>query len=251
MNRNRDIKLIALDMDGTLLNNHQEISAANHDAIAAAQARGVKVVLSTGRSFQSCRPFADLLGLESYLVTVNGSEIWDEQRSLVERIRMDPEEIEWLGMLAKKYQTSFWTTTTDGVFHNELPADLSASEWLKFGFYFEKDLSVRETVLEMVKTRGELFEISNSALDNLEINHVGVNKASGLKKVCERLGLNMFQVMAIGDSLNDMAMVQKAGLGVAMANAQDTLKEAADWITSTNENDGVAHAIEKWVLANR
>ncbi|WP_158235056.1 HAD hydrolase family protein, partial [Pseudomonas sp. 2822-17] len=80
------------------------------------------------------------------------------------------------------------------------------------------------------------------------INAVGVNKAAALEKVCQRLNITMDNVIAMGDSLNDLAMITEAGLGVAMGNAQETVKQAADWVTDTNNEAGVAKAIHKWVI---
>lgn len=247
MTNNLDIKLIALDMDGTLLNEQGEISSENRNTIKEAEAQGVHIVLSTGRSLLTCRDHAQSLQLSSYLVTVNGSEIWDGQGELIERNIVDSKDIQWMHELAKQYETKFWATASTQVWRNELPEELSGHTWLKFGFDIEHD-HVRSTVLSHLHANGQ-FEISNSSPYNIEINPLGVNKARGLEKVCERIGLTMNQVMAVGDSMNDIAMIKAAGLGVAMGNAQKIVKEAADWITATNEDDGVAQAIRKWVLS--
>ncbi|MGG1674483.1 Cof-type HAD-IIB family hydrolase [Neobacillus sp. NRS-1170] len=241
-----DIKLIALDMDGTLLNNKGKISEENRQAIKEAQEKGIFVVLSTGRSLLTSREHADALELTSYLVTVNGSEIWDEKREIVERNLVKSELIEWMWELSKQHKTKFWAISTERNWHDDMPEDLHTKEWLKFGFNIEDD-ATRELIKKELQAKGE-FELSNSTLKNIEVNPSGINKAKGLKIVCERLGIQMNQVMAVGDSLNDMAMITEAGLGVAMGNAQETVKQAADWITSTNEEDGVAKAIRKWVL---
>ncbi|WP_223587820.1 Cof-type HAD-IIB family hydrolase [Neobacillus bataviensis] len=243
-----DIKLIALDMDGTLLNKKGKISEGNRQAIKEAQEKGIFVVLSTGRSLLTSREHADSLELTSYLVTVNGSEIWDEKREIVERNLVKSELIEWMWELSKQHKTKFWAISTERNWHDEMPGDLHTKEWLKFGFNIEDD-ATREFIKNELEAKGE-FELSNSTLKNIEVNPTGINKAKGLKIVCERLGIEMNHVMAVGDSLNDMAMIKEAGLGVAMGNAQDAVKEAADWVTATNEEDGVAKAIRKWVLSN-
>ncbi|MFZ7943486.1 MULTISPECIES: Cof-type HAD-IIB family hydrolase [Bacillaceae] len=241
-----DIKLVALDMDGTLLNNKGQISEANRQAIKAAQEKGVFVVLSTGRSLTTSREHADALELTSYLVTVNGSEIWDEKREIVERNLVKSELIEWMWELTKQHKTKFWAISTERNFHDEMPEDIHKLEWLKFGFNIDDD-ATRELITKELEARGE-FELSNSTLNNIEVNPLGIHKAKGLSIVCSRLGIEMKNVMAVGDSRNDLMMIKEAGLGVAMGNAQDVVKEAADWITATNEEDGVAQAIHKWVL---
>lgn len=240
------IKLIALDMDGTLLNDQHEISEANQLAIKEAQETGVYVVLSTGRSLRKCERHADSLSLSSYLVTVNGSEIWDDKRGLVERNLVKSESIQWMLELSHKHQVRYWAITTNRNWIDEMPDDIHAEEWLKFGFN-SKDEVTRDTILKELQAREE-FELSNSTPTNIEVNPSGINKARGLKLVCERLGIDMKNVMAVGDSLNDLAMIEEAGLGIAMGNAQEIVKNAAAWVTSTNNEDGVAKAIRKWVL---
>lgn len=243
-----EIKLIALDMDGTLFNDDRQISIGNREAIKEVQDRGIFVVLSTGRSIMTCGEHADSLELTSYLVTVNGSEIWDEKRDLVERNIVKSEFIQWMWELSQRHKTRFWAISTDKMWFDEMPGDIQDREWLKFGFDIDDD-DVREIILKELQEKGE-FELSNSSLKNIEVNPIGINKANGLKIVCRKLGIDMENVMAVGDSLNDMAMIKEAGIGVAMGNAQEVLKEAADWVTATNNEDGVAKAIRKWVLKN-
>ncbi|MBX9993977.1 MULTISPECIES: Cof-type HAD-IIB family hydrolase [Priestia] len=245
-NEKKEFKLIALDMDGTLLNNQQEISTENRQAIAKAQEQGVHVVLSTGRSLLTCREYAQSLQLSSYLITVNGSEIWDESGELVERKLIDASSIEKMWNLTQEHKLNFWAVTTDKVWRDEFPEDISSQEWLKFGYDIPDD-ALREEVLKQIAGISD-FEISNSSLTNLEINALGINKAKGIMTVCERLGISMDEVIAMGDSLNDMAMIEAAGCGIAMGNAQEAVKEAADWVTDTNVNNGVAKAISHWVL---
>ncbi|MGG0570028.1 Cof-type HAD-IIB family hydrolase [Priestia megaterium] len=245
-NEKKEFKLIALDMDGTLLNNQQEISKENREAIAKAQEQGVHVVLSTGRSLLTCREYAQSLELSSYLITVNGSEIWDESGQLVERKLIDASSIEKMWNLTQEHKLNFWAVTTDKVWRDEFPEDIASQEWLKFGYDIPDD-ALREEVLKQIAGISN-FEISNSSLTNLEINALGINKAKGIMTVCERLGISMDEVIAMGDSLNDMAMIEAAGCGIAMGNAQEAVKEAADWVTDTNVNNGVAKAISHWVL---
>jgi phosphoglycolate phosphatase (TIGR01487 family) len=245
-NEKKEFKLIALDMDGTLLNNQQEISEENRAAIAKAQEQGVHVVLSTGRSLLTCREYAQSLQLSSYLITVNGSEIWDESGQLVERKLIDASHIEKMWNLTQDHKLNFWAVTTDKVWRDEFPEDIASQEWMKFGYDIPDD-ALREEVLKQIAGISD-FEISNSSLTNLEINALGINKAKGIMTVCDRLGISMDEVLAMGDSLNDMAMIEAAGCGIAMGNAQEAVKEAADWVTDTNVNSGVAKAISHWVL---
>ncbi|WP_415816618.1 Cof-type HAD-IIB family hydrolase [Mesobacillus thioparans] len=241
-----DIKLIALDMDGTLLNEHHEVTDENRQAIKETEKKGIKVVLSTGRSLKTARDYVLSLELSSYLVTVNGGEIWGPDGELIEVNPVDTEHIQWMYELSRKHRTGFWATSSEDVWRNDMPEDLFSQKWLKFGFHIEED-EIRESVLKELKDKG-LFEISNSSLKNIEVNALGINKAKGLQKVSELLGISMENVMAVGDSLNDIAMITEAGLGIAMGNAQEIVKEAADDITASNRESGVAQSIRKWVL---
>jgi 5-amino-6-(5-phospho-D-ribitylamino)uracil phosphatase len=241
-----DIKLIALDMDGTLLDGQDQVSDENRRVIKEAEKRGVAVVLSTGRSLKTARDYVLSLELSSYLVTVNGGEIWGPNGELIDINPVDTDHIQWMHELSRKHKTGFWATSSEDVWRNKMPEDVFSQKWLKFGFHIEED-DIRESVLKELRNKG-LFEISNSSLKNIEVNAIGINKAKGLKKVCSLLGISMENVMAVGDSLNDIAMITEAGLGIAMGNAQETVKEAADDITGTNLESGVAQAIQKWVL---
>lgn len=242
----KNFKLIALDMDGTLLNEEGKIPEENRRAIEEAQAKGVYVVLSTGRSIMTCREFAESLKLSSYLVTVNGSEIWDCSGNLLERTILDASHIEMMWKLKNTHNARFWAVTSDKVWREEFPEDISTHQWLKFGFDFDED-EVREAVLAELSKNAEL-EITNSSPTNIEVNAIGINKAKALLTVCDKLGISMDEVIAMGDSLNDIAMIKEAGCGVAMGNAQPIVKETADWVTGTNAEDGVAQAIRHWVL---
>lgn len=244
MNR---FKLIALDMDGTLLDEQLKISPANRKAIAQAQQKGIHVVLSTGRFIGSTCEYARSLGLTSYLVTSNGVEIWNPSGELMERHPLPSELVVWMHELARSNGAYYWASTSDGVWHREnFPDHISEYEWLKFGFDTADD-HIRETIWHALQATGKL-EVSNSSPTNIEVNVKGVNKATGLETVCRKLNITMDDILAIGDSLNDLAMIRAAGCGIAMGNAQKRVKDEADWVTGTNAEDGVAQAIQHWVL---
>ncbi|TMW73389.1 Cof-type HAD-IIB family hydrolase [Alteribacter natronophilus] len=245
----KKIKLIALDMDGTLLGSNMDVSPENAESIKRAHEHGIEVVLSTGRMMLTAGKYAEDLGLKSYLVTVNGSEVWHTDGSLVDRQLLDVEFMELMRDLTDEHKTHFWAASVDKVWNAELPEKLDEYEWMKFGFDVEDD-EVREKIRAVLSGK-EGLEISNSSLKNLEINAAGINKAAALKKVCNRLGITMDEVMAVGDSLNDLAMIKEAGIGVAMGNAQDFVKEHADFVTSSNLEHGVAQAIDLAIRAGR
>jgi len=149
--------------------------------------------------------------------------------------------------LKNRHQTKFWALTVDKTFREDFPEEtaLNQHQWLKFGFDVEND-DVRNIIVQELNKHK--LQVTNSSPTNLEVNPYGISKANALEKVCERIGITMDNVMAVGDSLNDIAMIESAGIGVAMGNAQETVKKAADWVTNTNNEDGVAKAILQFVL---
>lgn len=243
--KNHNITLIALDMDGTLLTSDDEVSEANRQAISEAMEKDVQVMLSTGRWLESCYSYAEDLRLNTYLITVNGGEIWTPTNQLLERHLHAPELMEEMWEIGNDLGVFMWLVSTKEVFH-ERPQDFTAYEWLKIG-YSSQDLQKLRMIREKLAPNNAL-EITNSLPTNIEVNPIGVNKANGLETVCKEMGLTMDEVMAVGDSLNDLKMIEQAGLGIAMGNAQEKVKQVADFITDTNDNDGVAQAIKRFIL---
>ncbi|MFD2044959.1 Cof-type HAD-IIB family hydrolase [Ornithinibacillus salinisoli] len=242
-----EVKLVALDMDGTLLNMDEEVTDYTKQVITQALDKGIHVVLSTGRWLQSCYPYAETLNLSSYLVTCNGGEIWTMKKELLEQHLLDASTVEKMWQLGEEIGVKMWMISTENVYHGERPEDFFQHRWLKFGCdSFDKD-KLDRMVKELSYMNG--LELTNSLPTNIEVNPKGVSKASALKKVCRELGITMDHVMAVGDSLNDIKMIQEAGVGVAMGNAQDAIKKVANYVTDTNNNNGVAKAIERFVLS--
>ncbi|WP_219835893.1 Cof-type HAD-IIB family hydrolase [Paenibacillus sp. R14(2021)] len=245
------IKLVALDMDGTLLNDRQEVSKENAKWIKKALDAGIIVSFATGRGFESALPYAEQLGLDTPMITVNGGEIWKRPNVLHKRTLMSPVVLKRLHEVALKYEECwYWAYSTMGIYNKEKwidPAgDYESHHWLKFGYHID-DTAVREAIYNETSAWGGL-EITNSSPWNLELNPEGVSKAAAIREVCSLLGIEMAQVAAMGDSLNDIAMIREAGLGVAMGNAQDAVKEAADVVNVTNEEDAVARLLQDYVL---
>ncbi|ALS26748.1 sugar phosphate phosphatase [Paenibacillus sp. 32O-W] len=246
-----DYRLVALDMDGTLLNDRIEISKENEKAIHDALDAGVIVCFSTGRGVQNVLPFAAQLQLDTPMITVNGGEVWRKPHVLHRRSTLNPADIERMHRIALEHpEVWYWAYSVEGLYNKEKWFDpeegYDSRHWLKFGYHTEHEPTLTR-IREELAGWGSL-EITNSSPLNLEINPKGVTKASGLRELCALLGLDMSQVVAVGDSLNDIAAIREAGLGVAMGNAQEAVKAAADVVTLTNEEDGVAHVIREYVL---
>lgn len=241
-------KLLALDMDGTLLTDQHEISPETEKWIRKAMDAGVHVCLSTGRGFNEAVPFGEKLGLATPMITANGSEIWSSPYELYHRELLDKAIVAQMHGLAQRYGVWFWAYSVEGSYNekNWDPALLDLNQWIKFGYHTEDD-EIRHAILMELQNMGGL-EITNSSPYNLEINPAGVNKASGIKTVCELLGIKMSETVAVGDSMNDLAAIQAAGLGVAMGNAQLAVQENADVVAASNNDDGIAWIIRDYIL---
>lgn len=247
MQERHEIKLLALDIDGTLITSDHCISAKTQEAIKRSMDHGVHVMLSTGRPPGMCQEFIDLLKLDSFLITASGAEIWSNKGEILERHAHDATLIEALYNKGQEIGLHMWLISSTEVFENgAYPADFQAYDWLKIGFFTDEQSKLEEMYRYL--ERYDTIEITNSHPSNIEVNPAGVSKADALRTVCKELNITMDEVMAIGDSLNDLTMVEQAGIGVAMGNAQEKLKEVADYITYTNDEDGIAKVIEKFIL---
>lgn len=165
----------------------------------------------------------------------------------MERHFLTEEEVRQLYELAVEESVGFWGHREGGfVSSQEFSPALFGEDWLKFGF-FSDDVHVIAGLRQTIAGWSQ-FEVTSSAPNNLEISRKGVSKASALAEIVQNLGIHRSEVMAIGDSLNDLEMIKWAGLGIAMGNAEIAVKEAADEITLTNEEDGVATAIREFLL---
>jgi len=240
-------RLIALDMDGTLLDDDKRIPRENVEWIRKAADAGVAVCLATGRGRHDILPYLNELGLSTPFVAVNGSEVWRGPDRLHRRVTMEAETVIRLRELAVRYGVWYWGTVVGRSFYrHDWPDDAENQTWLKFGFYTE-DGKILSELIEQVSAWGTL-EISNSDPNNIELNPLGIHKGNGLIELCGIIGCRPEETVAVGDSLNDVHMIRAAGLGVAMGNAQEAVKEVADAVTTSNGRAGVAEVIRRYVL---
>jgi phosphoglycolate phosphatase (TIGR01487 family) len=240
-------KMIALDLDGTLLNEEREISEENMKQIRRAAQQGIIICISTGRGMKSAREHVAALEVNGPFVTANGSEVWSDAQTLLSRSTLPHEMVARLLDVAKRNDVWYWSYTVDGLLSKEnFDGIIENVEWLKLGYYDEDISKLQAALAEIRDWKG--LEISNSHPKNVEINPQGITKAVGLQQICELHGLQMSEVIACGDSLNDIEMIKAAGMGVAMGNAQQPVKEIANWITTTNDQDGVAKVIRKFIF---
>ncbi|NLM20243.1 MAG: HAD family phosphatase [Peptococcaceae bacterium] len=266
------IKMIAIDLDNTLLDQEWKISPRNREAIHLASARGVKVILATGRMAVSARQYSQQLGLDLPIITYNGALV--EQGLSGEIVYRQVIPIPLATDLAEYLfgkKIFFQVYFKDKVF---------ASEPNPYSRYYTQMTGVKVEVADIPKLLarekegpdkilclverensqiieqeiedkyGQDIHLTSSQNNNLEIVKKGVNKGAALQALAAKWGFKAEEVMAIGDSPNDKEMLSYAGLGVAMANAHPEIKRIADYITSSNEEEGVARAIERFVLTN-
>ena len=159
---NKDIKLVALDMDGTLLNEQMVVSEENEAAIKQAVKQGVHVVLATGRPMPMVKDIAEQLELPSYLVTVNGGEIWTVEMELLEQHYLETADIEKMWNLAEEIGGFYvWMVSSENIYVNDRPVDFYSEKWLKFGCQ-SSDAEALERVKETLAAYSDRLEITNS-----------------------------------------------------------------------------------------
>jgi len=274
----KKIKMIGLDLDGTLLNEKKELTGHTRDVLMRAIEQGVTVLVATGRPVTGVPEVLRTFPGMRYALTSNGGRILDLEEDKVLYANMLSYEMgEAILKIFGEYDT-FKEIYFDGrgfvqqdevlrvgeYLRNPAMADyirttrkgipslwdkmkeMEGHEMDKIHALF-KNQEERQEAKQRIMELGDL-SISDSMGTNLEINAPGVNKGMGLIQLGKLLGIEREEIMACGDGNNDLQMLKEVGFGVAMANGADEVKEIADYITSSNEEDGVAAAIEKFVL---
>jgi 5-amino-6-(5-phospho-D-ribitylamino)uracil phosphatase len=273
-------RLLALDVDGTLLDPAGELRPTVRDAVLAVQQRGLRVVLCTGRRFRTARPLAQALQLDGPLVVHNGAlvkdlasgqtlqqsyiaaEMYHPALALLRRLstpmmyvdafhenvdifnepmeRAHPFQREYLqAQLAHcRVVDDIASPLAHGVLMLSIMADGTNLQ------------ALRPVVEQTMGTRGRVHLLVNKNYQGyiLEILQAGVSKWQALQQLAAQQGITPEEIMAVGDDDNDLDMIRYAGLGIAMGNAVDTVKAAADAITGSNAEDGLAQALERFIL---
>ncbi|MDP2675347.1 MAG: Cof-type HAD-IIB family hydrolase [Dehalococcoidia bacterium] len=263
------IRLIALDLDGTLLNSALKVSERNGEAVRRALESGVKVVLATTRWYLLAKRTADRLGIDTPLVCNNGAIVKRPgDGSELLHLRLDQELAREVTALADERDWETFTTIEDatymrprpGIIAEKLPAGLRLSERQADEVARGQPTSVLVYSEEAVDEIAGRFLEAYDGRANFSLNrprnyphyvvltHQGADKGSALEMVCHELDVPMTEVLAMGDSESDLGMIQQAGLGIAMNNAPDEVKRAALHIAPGNDADGVAWAIERFAL---
>ncbi|MGI6575943.1 MAG: Cof-type HAD-IIB family hydrolase [bacterium] len=263
-------RLLAVDIDGTLVGDDLSISDATQEALRSCAEQGMVVTLATGRMFQSALPYAQKLGLTAPLITYNGALIKDTGLGTIYHHRTIPlklaqkvvQVVKELGLKLHTYVDDLYYTDAD-------------DEWTRI---YEKTAGVKahivgdlETFLDREPTKfiisaipakldamqpliaaklaADLY-LARSRPFYLELIHPAVSKLEGLKVLGARLKIRLEEMAVIGDSYNDIEMLQAAGLGIAMGNAPEPVQRAADVVTNRVEEEGLAFAVHRFILSS-
>ncbi len=265
-------KILVLDLDGTLTNRKKEITPHTRDTLIQAQESGVKIVLASGRPTYGIVPLAEELRLsdfEGYILSYNGGQIidWTTKKMMYENV-LDPQVYPYLYDCAKSngftilsYKDEYIVSENAGnpyvqheAFLNRMDS-ITVPDFLSvINFPVPKCLIVGDpeplALLEekMKKELDGQMNVFRSEPFFLELVPNGIDKAGSLSVLLDKLNMRREELVAVGDGFNDLSMIKFAGLGVAMANAQDIVKESADYITLSNEEDGVASVVERFFM---
>lgn len=265
-------KMIFSDMDGTLLKSVSEISERNTKMIQkAVMEKGTEFIICTGRGVYGVERFLEqlrLIGREGYVICQNGAAVYDlRNMKLVLRHNFSAEDLRPVIECARKKEIEVYLYD-DRTFLAEAETERTRKycrvmgtdmrilpDGLSYDGYFTKCLlsapyeklqELRQEIEPFVKDKLNMFYSSPTYLEFVK---KGVDKGRALEETAKKAGVPLSEVIAIGDSDNDLTMIQAAGLGVAVANAADHIKEAADFVTTkTCEEDAVAEVIEKFIL---
>jgi len=273
----KKIKLIGLDLDGTVLTDDKHITERTRRALEAASMQGVVVMTATGRPFNAiAEEFLNIKGVR-YLMSSNGASVYDRATDeLIYHACLTKEQCFEIMRRFSRYHC--WREICiGGISYVEQEAYDHPEEYFGSGPMINYVMSSRvpvPDVNELIRTqekdlekicaffyetaerenaRKEFLKMENivqasASMYNLEVSSPEATKGKALFYTGRMLGIEPSEIMACGDGMNDYEMVAGAGLGVAMGNAMEALKEAADFITGTNEEDGVAYAVERFVL---
>ncbi len=267
-----DYKLIALDIDGTLTNSRKEISPRTRYAILEAQAQGKKIILASGRHPVGVYPIARDLRLDSYggyIMSFNGGKIIECATDKTIVTKLFPREfLPDIVNVIKDSNITIITWDDRRIFadskrndYTDIEQDVLKTEMIVVeDFVSEIKFEINKILLAgepdeldeyqkiLAKRYDGLLEVYKSAPYFLELMPLGVSKGSMLPLLLDKLGVTREELVAFGDNYNDMTMIGYAGLGVAMANGEAEVKKIANYVCESNDDDGIAETLHKFVL---
>ncbi|WP_053956694.1 Cof-type HAD-IIB family hydrolase [Inediibacterium massiliense] len=270
-------KLIVSDMDGTLLNSKNIVSEENKRAFQKLIDQNIHIAIATGRIYTSAKVYAKYLDVVTPIIACNGAIVKDlKNDEILYESYMKKEDVLNVIEICKKYGLYYQFYNEDTFFTEKLAySSLKYSEWNKTlkeedrvrieviqdGYQYIQNhdekiykmslMSDDQNVLREARKELEsiqTLEISKSWYNNIEVMNKGVSKGNAIEQLAKSLGVKQEEIISFGDNENDISMLTYAGLGVAMGNSEEIVKKSADYVTSTNDEDGVAKALYKFVL---
>ena len=267
---NEMYQLIAVDMDGTLLKEDKTISDRTKKAIHGAREKGVKVVLASGRPIEGLNRYLkelDLISPSDYVMSFNGSIVQNtETEQVIFKNILNGKDLKKLYALSKQIGVNIHAFTKKGCVtpimneYTKLEGRINGIDVYEIDYetisedeevikvmFIDPEPVLEEAIKRIPDSFYDEYTIVRSAPFFLEFLNKASSKGTGIKALGEYLKIPQQEIICIGDAGNDLDMIEFAGLGVAMGNAFKEVKEAADYVTLTNEEDGVAHVIEKFI----
>lgn len=270
-----EYKLIVLDLDGTLTNKEKKITTRNKEVLLKAQQNGVKLVLASGRPTFGIVPLANELCMDQFggfILSYNGGEIinWETKETLYANVLPNDvvptlhESARMNDLAILTYDEEYIVTENPTDPYVEKEAFLNKMEVRQTAHFLKEiNLPVAKCLIvgdpeKLIPVEAELslrlqgkINVFRSEPYFLELVPQGIDKAKSLEVLLNKIGMKREEMIAIGDGYNDLTMIKYAGLGIAMENAQEPVKKAAQYVTLSNEEDGVAAAIEKFVFNSK
>lgn len=260
------IKAIALDLDGTLLNSDKTVSRENKRVLKELEKRGILIFISTGRPYTSTKKIIDDLEIEGLVISYNGAKVVDSKTDkVVYEKPLEEKYVKKIINLAREkgihlnlYQNEVWYVENDMNEESEIYKKLTKLIPEKKNFdsfqnyemtktlFIGKNEILKEIEKYLKEIMGHDTYIAFSQPHFLEILHKDVNKGNALLTVLEKYSISSDECAAFGDAANDIEMLECVKYGVAMGNAIDIVKNRTDYITDTNDNDGVAKFLKNY-----
>ena len=256
-------KLVALDMDGTLLNSDGKISEKNIQTINRLIDKGIIIALATGRPLRGVNIYSSLLRANGPIITYNGAVIFNNQ-SVIFKQNLERNDAKKIIDLGVKYDTTMCIWSNDQLYTNKMNDKVDNykkvsrieplliddyEEILDLGItkilWYDEENNIEEFINKMKDESFENVSFCTSKATFLEFFNKNSSKGKALEKIGELLKIKSEEMVAIGDELNDLSMIDYAGLGIAMGNANDSVKKKAKQITLSNDEDGVSLALEE------
>jgi Cof subfamily protein (haloacid dehalogenase superfamily) len=261
-------KLMAVDIDGTLVNNEGHITEGTKKAIRQAVESGLIFTICTGRPIQGVEHFNEMLGLDLPYITYNGSMVvMGKSREILYEQKMDANDAKTIYSLGCEYGTTVVVWAHNILYVNVMNEDAllyskqarqtallmeNSDEILESGaskiLWIDTVQNIDRYQKEVGKKLSGNVNYHTSKPIYLEFVDKQASKAIGMEKLGDYYGIDRKEMIAVGDGYNDLSMIEYAGLGIAMANAEEAVKEKSGYITLSNEEDGVAHVINKFIL---